>query len=136
MIISEKICTFEVEGKIFGAEVETVQEVISRINIFSVSNLPELYLGLLNLRGLVIPIMKLHEKFKTTNKAVVLRYQDKTISINVEKFGDVISICSEERGSFIYETNSSEQNHFILGKIKTKDDKIINLIDINKVFNF
>ena len=136
MMTCNKICTFEIDGEIFGTDVLLVEEVISSVRIYPVPNAPELYLGLLNLRGLIIPLMNLHQKFKVTNKAIILHFQDKKLGLNIAKFGDVITLEEESQNTFIGESNSSELNNFISGKIKSKEGKIINIIDVNKIFNF
>ena len=58
-----KYLTFFLAGEEYGVEILRVQEIISMMPITRVPRTPPYIRGVINLRGKVIPIMDLREKF-------------------------------------------------------------------------
>ena len=56
---TSRICTFRVNGLLLGLKVSDVQEVVKSQHITPVPLAPPIVLGLVNLRGLVLPAVNL-----------------------------------------------------------------------------
>src|SRR5690625_7028019 len=61
--LSGKYLTFELADEAYGVEILKVQEIIGLLPITRVPRTPDFILGVINLRGRIIPIMDLRLKF-------------------------------------------------------------------------
>ena len=102
----------------------------------SIPGMPDYIIGMFNLRGLVIPVMDLREKFEMTAEErhefsviIIVEVNNKSIGLTVDSVSDVIFVKEED----IQETTELAVNvdtKFIKGVAKTKDEMVI-LLDID-----
>jgi purine-binding chemotaxis protein CheW len=57
---------FIVADELFGVNILTVQEIIKDLEITAIPDAPDFIVGVINLRGNIIPILDLHERLKLT----------------------------------------------------------------------
>jgi purine-binding chemotaxis protein CheW len=94
--MSRTLCTFRLQGKLFGVEVSRVQEVLRAQTLTSIPRAPGIIAGLINLRGQIVLVLELRQLFTTevTKTAaptfVVLRTEDGPVALGVDEIGDVI----------------------------------------------
>lgn len=62
-ITSGQYLTFMLDGELFAADVGKVREVLEPVAITHVPQTPEYMLGVINLRGSVVPVIDLREQF-------------------------------------------------------------------------
>lgn len=136
--------TFMLSGEEYGVDILTVQELRGWENATPIPNTPSFVLGVINLRGVVVPIVDLRDRFGLECK----EYGPTTVVIIVkvdagEKervMGIVVDAVSE-----VYDINPSEMQpppdmegaisiDFVTG-LATMDDKMVILLDINKLIN-
>ncbi len=79
-----KYLTFTLGSEEYGVEILKVREIIGIMEITAVPHTPEYIKGVINLRGRVIPIVELRQKFVMELKA----YDDRTCIIVVEVTGE------------------------------------------------
>jgi purine-binding chemotaxis protein CheW len=97
-----KYLTFFLAGEEYGVEILRVQEIISMMPVTRVPRTPPYIRGVINLRGKVIPIMDLREKFgmpaSTEPEQVMIVVQVGGVQIGVvaDKVSEVASIASED----------------------------------------
>jgi purine-binding chemotaxis protein CheW len=96
---STQFATFEVDGQLFGVEVDTVQEVLSYDEYTPVPLAPPAVGGLFNLRGQVIAAVDLRVQLGSARQAlrgpvmnVVLRGDGEPVSLLVDRIGEVIDL--------------------------------------------
>src|SRR5690625_7148183 len=58
-----QMVSFGIEGEEFGVDILQVQEIIRLVEITRVPNAPSFVEGLINLRGRIIPVIDLRERF-------------------------------------------------------------------------
>ena len=61
--ISGKYLTFDLADEEYGLEILRVREIIGMMEITPVPRTPDFVLGVINLRGKVIPVVDLRSKF-------------------------------------------------------------------------
>jgi len=140
-----KYLTFELGGEEYGLEILKVKEIISIMNITAVPNTPDYVRGVINLRGKVIPVIDLRQRFNMESKdynertsiiVVDIREDDGKnliMGVVVDSVSEVLNIKDEE----IEETptfGTRLNTEFILGMAKVKDEIKI-LLDIDKVLS-
>ena len=94
-----KWCTFFLHDEMFGLRVEDVQEVMMDQPLTPVPLAPDHVVGLLNLRGQIMPAIDLRRRLHFPNrlegqgsKLIVLRSQGVSLSLVVDDIGDVLEL--------------------------------------------
>jgi purine-binding chemotaxis protein CheW len=70
---TEDICHlvgFEVSNELFGVDILMVQEILKDTTVTAIPDAPEFIVGIVNLRGNIIPILNLKKRLKLTGQAV------------------------------------------------------------------
>jgi len=99
---SRQIVVFRVGNEDYGLEIEKVQEVIRLKTIKKLPRSPHYILGVMNLRGNIIPVVGLREKFGLPSKEnsefsriIVVIHRSRLVGIVVDEVSRVISINEE-----------------------------------------
>ena len=91
----DKYLTFRLGKEDFGVEIKYVTEIIGIQKITPVPDLPEFIIGVINLRGNVIPVMDVRRRFHLEPK----EYTDRTciivVDMNETSIGLVVDEVSE-----------------------------------------
>ena len=99
MGVSQQICTFFLDGHVFGTPVPKVQEVIQHQEMTRVPLAPDVVSGLINLRGQIVAAVDLRRRLGLPDRPagqlamnVVVRTSDGAVSLLVDEIGDVIEV--------------------------------------------
>lgn len=94
-----KWATFFLHGEMFGLRVEDVQEVMMDQPLTPVPLAPEHVVGLLNLRGQIMPAIDLRVRLHFPPRGegqgsslIVIRSQGASLSLVVDEIGDVLEL--------------------------------------------
>lgn len=87
-LMKDKYLTFDMDNQIFGLDIQYVLEIIGVQAITKVPNLPYYILGIINLRGKVVPIVDMRLRFGKPSKD----FDKKTCIIVVEMDKDVVGL--------------------------------------------
>ncbi len=140
--VAGKYLTFDLAEEEYGLEILRVREIIGMMEITPVPRTPEFVLGVVNLRGKVIPVADLRLKFGLPYKepdertcVIVVEVQSTgstlQMGIVVDRVNEVVDVRSED----VEPTPSFGANldtAFILGMAKV-GDKVKILLDIDRV---
>ncbi|MFK5986642.1 MAG: chemotaxis protein CheW [Pseudomonadota bacterium] len=140
----EQYLTFELSGEIYAIDILRVQEIKGWDKVTSVPNAPAYLQGVINLRGLIVPIVDLRKRFamkvvpytKTTVVIVMKVYsetQDRTMGIIVDAVSDVHNI-KKELIKPAPVMHGAISNDFLQGLAKV-DHKMIIVINIDALLN-
>ncbi len=132
-----RLITFILGEEKYGLNILKVRELISfPEGLTRIPGVPDYIIGMFNLRGLVIPVMDLREKFNMAGEErhefsviIIVEVDNKSIGITVDSVSDVIFVKEDD----IQETTELAVNvdtKFIKGVAKTKDEMVI-LLDID-----
>ncbi|MBI9101852.1 MAG: purine-binding chemotaxis protein CheW [Spirochaetales bacterium] len=103
--ILNQYVVFSVGNEEYGVPILTVQEIISMPQITRIPGMPEFIPGIIDLRGSVIPLYILRNKFLVniedaeTESVVIITQIDekKTVGMVVDSVSDVVSITEENQ---------------------------------------
>ncbi len=102
--MAQQFCTFYLDGRFFGVEVEKVQEVIRYQDMTCVPRAAAVIGGLINLRGQIVLAIDLRKRMEMPARGsdrrpmnVVIRTDDGAVSLLVDEIGDVVEVLP---GSF------------------------------------
>jgi purine-binding chemotaxis protein CheW len=132
--------TFSIDDEEFGIEITRVQEIIGYTKPTHIPNASEFVSGVINLRGVIIPVMDLRKKFHMPEKEydkftviIVLEVSGKTMGIIVDAVSDVLSL--NENDIQPPPEFSKFKSEFINGMGKN-GEKLVILLDIDKILNY
>jgi len=141
--LAGKYLTFTLHAESYGIEVLKVREIIRRVDITAVPQMPAYIRGVINLGGKIIPVMDLRQRFNFTN--VVNTDQTCTIVVQVKlpdgkntpmglEVDGVEEVINFNAGDIETPPNFGGQIavDYILGMAKVKGVVIV-LLDIDRV---
>ncbi len=133
-----KYLTFTLGEEEYGLEILKVREIIGAMDVTAVPRTPNFIKGVINLRGMVIPVMDLRLKFgmpeaERTEETciIVVTVGNVDMGIVVDKVQEVLDIATsdiEDAPEFGSEVNTE----YILGMGKA-ESRVTILLDIGKV---
>jgi purine-binding chemotaxis protein CheW len=97
-----QLCTFHVDGHLYGVDVTGVQEVIRGQDVTRAPLAPRAVRGLINLRGEIVTAIDLRRRLHLPDRAtdgpatsVVLRTAEGVVSLLVDEVGDVVEVSGD-----------------------------------------
>lgn len=136
--------TFDLDEETFAVEVHRVREVLDPIKISKIPRAPDFMLGVINVRGNVIPVVDLHKKLGmpqcclgNDTRIVVLEAEVEGEITTLGALADAVREVTELNGSDIEpppKIGSRWKSEFIRGIGKQGEDFVI-LLDIDRVFS-
>ncbi len=138
--LAGKYLTFFLGDEEYGIEILMVQEIIGLLRITPVPNTPRHMRGVINLRGKVVPVVDIRERFamgtvEATKQTciIVVRSGETEIGAIVDRVSAVVNIKAEE----IEETppmGAGVDTSYLLGLGKT-EGRVRLLLDIERVLS-
>ncbi len=142
---SEQFLTFMLAGEEYGVEILSVQGVQGWSKTTPIPNTPDYILGVINLRGAIVPIIDLRKRFEleaipygSTTVVVVVKVtneeSDRTVGIVVDGVSEVYRLDNKDIQA-APEFGDAVKTEYIKG-LATADEKMIILLEINKLISF
>jgi len=69
--IADEFLTFRLGGEEYGIEILKVQEIRGYDSITQIANAPEFIKGVVNLRGIIVPIIDMRIKFRLALRTMI-----------------------------------------------------------------
>jgi len=140
--VAGKYLTFDLADEEYGLEILRVREIIGMMGITPVPKTPDFVLGVINLRGKVIPVADLRLKFGLPYKepdertcVIVVEVQNEGVTVQMGIVVDRVNEVVDVKASEVEPTPSfgvSLDTTFILGMAKV-GEKVKILLDIDRV---
>ncbi len=136
----EQYLTFNVGNEIYGLKLKQAKEIIKPPKITNVPNTEEYILGVINLRGQVIPVINLKNKLglnenftaeEKSKKIVVINIENMLIGLYVDGVNEVIKLSVDEIEG-VSDNRSGIREEFIQG-VSSFGDSLIIVLDINNL---
>ncbi|MBV6448357.1 chemotaxis protein CheW [Nitrosomonas sp.] len=131
---------FKLGDEEYGIEILKVQEIRSYEVITQIANTPDFIKGVINLRGIIVPIIDMRIKFSLSNASydqftvvIILNVSGQVMGIVVDGVSDVLSLESNQMRP-APELGSALDTEYIMG-LGTIDNRMLILIDIEKMVN-
>lgn len=129
---------FKLGSEEYGIDILRVQEIRSYEPPTRIANTPPHLLGVLNLRGLIVPIVDLRLQFALQPAAydnftvtIVLGLGSRVVGIVVDAVSDVITLSPEQLRPVPALHSSIDSEHLLA--IGAVDDRMLILMDIEKL---
>lgn len=92
-----RICLFSISGDTYAVTVDILAEIIIPQKIFSVPTTPSHVIGIINLRGNIVPIVDIRPALSLpvaagANQIAIIRHNQMTLGILVDNVAEVIAV--------------------------------------------
>jgi len=95
--------SFNVGTELYAVEITTVREIKGWIPTTSLPNSPDYMRGVINLRGVIVPVFDLRTRFwrghtepGKTHVVIIVKLDARTIGILVDAVSDILTIAEED----------------------------------------
>lgn len=133
--------TFEVDSSEYGVDIMKVREIRGWTDTTRIPNSPDYMRGVINLRGLVIPIFDLRTRFgqgrteaNEKNVVIVIAVGKRTIGILVDAVSDILTVDKDQVKTAPSSNETDIDDDYIEGLISV-DEKMVVLLDVDYLFD-
>jgi purine-binding chemotaxis protein CheW len=137
---SRELLTFTLGQEEYGIDILKVQEIRGYDAVTTIANAPEFIKGVINLRGIIVPIVDLRIKFHLGRVeydqftvVIILNVANRVVGIVVDGVSDVIALVADQIKA-APEFSATMDTQYILG-LGTLDERMIIVIDIEKLLS-
>jgi purine-binding chemotaxis protein CheW len=134
----QEFLAFTLGQEEYGVQILKVQELRGYEAVTTIANSPDYIKGVVNLRGIIVPIIDMRMKFNLGTPTydqftvvVILNISGHTIGMVVDSVSDVITLSTEEIKP-APEMGSAFDTNYLIG-LGTVDQRMIILVDIDKL---
>ena len=138
---SREYLTFTLGKEEYGIEILKVQEIRSYEAVTHIANAPEFIKGVVNLRGIIVPIVDMRIKFNLDKAeydqftvVIILSVAGRIVGMVVDGVSDVISLGAEQVRPAPDFSASAFDTRYITG-LGTIDERMLILVDIEKLMS-
>lgn len=135
---TQQFLTFTVGEEEYGVDIMTVREIKGWTDTTRLPNTPDYMRGVMNLRGLIIPIFDLRARFthqltEATPKhvTIVLAAGERTVSILADTVSDILTVGSDEIKP-APEVETTVDQRYVTGLIAVEQRMVV-ILDIEKL---
>lgn len=127
-------------GEQYGIDIKYISNIIRMSKITRVPKVPDYIVGVINVRGVVIPTISLRLKMglpddeitKKTRIIILTLEQHESIGVLVDEVKEVVTLDEEHIEKMGYEKEDKER---FLSGVGKADGKLISLLDITSVLS-
>ena len=137
---NREVLTFTLGQEEYGIDILKVQEIRGYDAVTAIANSPEFIKGVINLRGIIVPIVDLRIKFHLGRVeydqftvVIILNVVNRVVGIVVDGVSDVIALAADQLKP-APEFSSSLDTQYIQG-LGTVDERMIIVMDIEKLLS-
>ena len=124
----------------YGIDIQKVQELRGYETVTRIANAPEFVKGVVNLRGIIVPIVDMRIKFNLGTPTydqftvvIILNINGRVVGIVVDSVSDVIDLTPEQVKP-APEMGTAFNTEHLIG-LGTLDERMLILVDIDKLMS-
>lgn len=132
--------SFNVGNELYAVEITMVREIKGWIPTTSLPNSPEYMRGVINLRGVIVPVFDLRTRFcrgqtepGKNHVVIIVRLDERTIGILVDAVCDILTISSAEILA-VPDQDANPEYNFTEGLVSVAE-KMVAIIKPRLLFN-
>lgn len=132
--------SFTLGGEEYGIDILKVQEIRGYETPTKIANTPDFIKGVVNLRGVIVPIVDLrlkfnvgHAEYNSLTVVIILSIAKRVIGIVVDGVSDVVTLMAEQIKP-APKFGATFDTQYLLG-LATLDSRMLILLDIEKLMS-
>lgn len=136
----KEFVTYKLNQEYYGIAIDNVENIEKVLPITRVPYTPSYVKGVVNLRGIIVPVIDLRIRFglepviaSEESRIIIVNLEDHKVGMLVDSSSEVLQISEDDidASPIIKKDNNNE----FIKNIGKKDERIIMLIDLLKVVN-
>jgi purine-binding chemotaxis protein CheW len=138
--LNRELLTFSLGKEEYGIDILKVQEIRGYEAVTTIANAPEFIKGVINLRGIIVPIVDMRIKFNLgnvtyneTTVVIILNISNRVVGMVVDGVSDVITL-KDDQIKPAPEFGAGLDMRYLQG-LGAVDERMIILVDIEKLMN-
>ncbi|MCR5635230.1 MAG: chemotaxis protein CheW [Lachnospiraceae bacterium] len=123
----------------YGVDISFIDNIVRMQSITRVPKVPSYLKGVINLRGVIVPVMSLRikmglepDEITKDTRIIIIKTGHELVGIMVDSVKEVVNINSDEVEKVSFD-NRDEHSGYVMG-VGKQDGALISLLDINAVF--
>ncbi|MGJ7612066.1 MULTISPECIES: chemotaxis protein CheW [unclassified Variovorax] len=135
-----EVVTFKLGEEEYGIDIQKVQELRGYDAVTRIANAPDYIKGVVNLRGIIVPIIDMRIKFKLGDPTydqftvvIVLNIGGRVVGMVVDSVSDVITLTGDQIKP-APEMGSVLDADYLIG-LGTLDERMLILVDIDRLMS-
>lgn len=133
-----QLVVFSLHGQDYGVPIQFVREIIRHPEVTQLPNTPHFVRGVINLRGQIIPIISLYERFNfpensDSTKVVIVEYGGLIVGLEVNEVSQVHTLSADRISNAPSITNSVD-SEFIAGVGKL-GERLLIILDVERILS-
>jgi len=137
---STEVLSFRLGGEEYAISILKVQEIRGYDAVTRIASAPEYLKGVVNLRGIIVPIVDMRIKFNVGTVTydpftvvIILNINKHTIGVVVDSVSDVVTLTPDQIKA-APEMGGNVANEYLQG-LGTVGDRMLILLDIDKLLS-
>jgi purine-binding chemotaxis protein CheW len=135
-----EVLTFALGAEEYGVDIQMVQELRGYEAVTKVANAPKHFKGVINLRGVIVPVIDMRIKFNLDEPTydhltvvIILNIRGRIVGMVVDAVADVTTLTAEQVKAPPAVSGALDIG-YLLG-IGTIDERMLMLVDIEKLMS-
>lgn len=136
---SREFLTFRLGAESYGIDILKVQEIRGYEAPTAIANAPAFIKGVINLRGVIVPVLDLRIKFRLPQAnydeftvVIILNVAGRVVGVVVDAVSDVLTLAIESIRATPEFASATFDTKYITG-LATVDDRMLILLDIERL---
>lgn len=138
-VVASEFLTFRLSVESYGIEILKVQEIRGYETPTAIANAPSFIKGVINLRGVIVPILDLRIKFRLAEASydeftvvIILNIAGRVVGVVVDSVSDVLTLEAGSIRPTPEFASASFDTKYITG-LASVDEQMLILLDIEKL---
>lgn len=136
----EKQVLFHIGEEVYGIDIVYVQGIEKYVNIIPVPNAPSYIEGIINLRGEIIPVFSLRDKFRLpkippteVTKLLITKAQDVIVGFEVDAVSEIVELAEDDILEAPPMIKTAATGY--VGAVANVKDKLVILLDLDGILS-
>jgi purine-binding chemotaxis protein CheW len=136
----QEFLAFKLGSEEYGIDILKVQEIRGYEAVTRIANAPDFIKGVINLRGIIIPVVDMRIKFKLGEPVydqftvvIILNINGRVVGMVVDSVSDVTSL-TEEQIKPAPDMGTAFSSEYMIG-LGTIDERMLILVDIGRLMS-
>lgn len=139
-LMTHEFLAFTLGSEEYGIDILKVQEIRGYEAVTRIANAPEFLKGVINLRGIIVPIVDMRIKFNLGTPTydqltvvIILNLAGRVVGMVVDSVSDVMTLMPEQVRP-APEMDTTFNNDYLIG-LGTLEERMLILVDIDKLMS-
>lgn len=133
-----KVISFELDNELYGADIENVGEILKMVRIMPLPNAAEFILGLINLRGDVVPVIDLRalfhlnkREFDEESRIIIVQGDEMRVGIVADQMWELLRLKADSFYPPPKDVGKIDEAYF--KAVSEVNDRMLIVLDVNKI---